>query len=223
MIYIVEDDESIRELVLYALNGNDYHTRGFENGDDFFECMNKDPYLPSLVLLDIMLPGMDGLTILKRLRQKTQWQQIPVIMISAKGTDLDKVKGLDLGADDYVTKPFSIMELMSRVNAILRRTKGTGAKVLNYNEIEIDDERHQVTANGRNIHLTLKEYDLLYCLIQNQDLAMTREKLVELVWGFEFEGESRTVDMHIKTLRQKLGDSGKYIKTIRGVGYKVGE
>lgn len=222
IIYIVEDDTDIRELESYALKNSSYDVVQFDSGKGFFEvCLEKQP---SLILLDIMLPDEDGLSILKKLRNNDKTRDIPVIMVTAKSTELDTVKGLDMGADDYITKPFGVMELVSRVKALLRRTEKqpqTGG--IGYQNISIDDEKHIVTVDGEKRELTFKEYELLKFLILNKGIVLTREKIMNKVWGFEYEGESRTVDMHIKTLRQKLGECGSAIKTIRNVGYKLGE
>nr|WP_091729986.1 response regulator transcription factor [Proteiniborus ethanoligenes] len=222
MIYIVEDDENIRELESYALQSSGYLVKSFENSVDFYAACKEQ--LPNLVLLDIMLPNEDGLSILKNLRGQKKTKHIPIIMVTAKTTELDKVKGLDAGADDYISKPFGVMELISRVKALLRRTnQEDNKKILSYGNIMLDDERHIVTINGEDCQLTYKEFELLKYLLYNQGIVLSRERIMEQVWGFEFEGESRTVDMHIKTLRQKLGESGKVIKTIRNVGYKIGD
>lgn len=222
MIYIVEDDKNIRELESYALQSSGYHVKSFENSYDFYNACEEQ--LPSLVLLDIMLPDEDGLNILKNLRNQEKTKNIPIIMVTAKTTEIDKVKGLDAGADDYISKPFGVMELISRVKAVLRRTsQSDNTKVLSYGDIVLDDERHRVTVKGKDCELTFKEFGLLKYLLYNQGIVLSRERIMEQVWGFDFEGESRTVDMHIKTLRQKLGASGKAIKTVRNVGYKIGD
>lgn len=222
MIYIVEDDNDIREMESYAIKNSGFDVQSFSNGDDFFEALIR--LTPDLVMLDIMLPGEDGLEILRRIRQNEGTRDIPVIMVTAKTSELDKVKGLDMGADDYITKPFGVMELVSRVKALLRRCESANeAKTLTYKEITIDDHKHKVTVGGEACVLTYKEYELLKYLVANRDIALTREKLLGKVWGYDFEGESRTVDMHIKTLRQKLGKAGNYIVTVRHVGYKIGE
>ena len=210
IIYVVEDDTDIRELESYALKNSGYDIVQFDSGKGVFEsCLEKQP---SMLLLDIMLPDDDGLSILKKLRADDKTKNIPVILVTAKSTELDTVKGLDMGADDYIAKPFGVMELVSRVKALLRRTeKQQQSGGISYQNINIDDEKHIVTVDGEHRELTFKEYELLKFLIMNK------------VWGFEYEGESRTVDMHIKTLRQKLGESGSVIKTIRNVGYKLGE
>ena len=221
-VYLVEDDESIRELVLYALASSGYEARGFERADAFWEAC--DALAPSLVLLDIMLPGDDGLAILRRMKESVRTADIPVIMLTARATEYDKVKGLDAGADDYVTKPFGVMELLSRVRAVLRRAgPGEEPAPLLYGEVSLDPGRRAVTAAGEPVALTYKEFELLAVLLKNQGLVLTREKIMERVWGFDYEGESRTVDMHIKSLRHKLGACGEIIRTVRGVGYKIGE
>ncbi len=219
MIYIVEDDVNIRQMESYALQNSGYETAEFETGAAFFEACRRER--PDLVLLDIMLPGDDGLQILKLLRQDTRLQAIPVIMVTAKTTEWDKVKGLDNGADDYITKPFGIMELLSRVKAVLRRYQRIDNTILRFGSIMLDDDQHLVTVDGEPCELTFKEYELLKCLLANQRIVMTREKLMDKVWGMDYEGETRTVDMHIKTLRKKLGAGGELIKTVRNVGYKI--
>ena len=221
-IYIVEDDADIREIVLYALRSAGFEGDGFESGKEFFSRLDKD--LPSLVLLDVMLPGDDGLSILKQLRRVARTKSLPVIMLTAKGSEYDKVKGLDMGADDYIAKPFGVMELISRVNAVLRRSgvPVKKAEPLEYGNVVLDNLRHKVMSGGKPVDLTHKEFSLLHYFMLNDGLVLGREKLMEAVWGFDFEGESRTLDMHIHTLRQKLGESGKLIKTIRNVGYRFG-
>ena len=214
-IYIVEDDVNIREIERYALKNSGYEVEEFECGADFFKRLEKA--IPSLVLLDIMLPNEDGLDILSRIRANKATAGIPVIMVTAKASELDKVKGLDLGADDYLTKPFGVMELISRVKALLRQTRG----VQEHGEIVLDSARHAVSVAGAHCELTYKEFELLKYLMINQGIVLSRDKIMDQVWGFEYEGESRTVDMHIKTLRQKLGDAGSCIKTVRNVGYMV--
>ena len=222
-IYIVEDDWDIREIVLYALRSAGFEGAGFENGKEFFAAIEKNR--PSLVLLDVMLPGDDGLSILKQLRTTPDTKTLPVIMLTAKGSEYDKVKGLDLGADDYVTKPFGVMELISRVNAVLRRSLAPSETddQMVYGDLVFDNSRHTVISDGSPVALTHKEYSLLHYLMLNAGLVLGREKIMEAVWGYDFEGESRTLDMHIHSLRQKLGASGSHIKTIRNVGYKFGE
>lgn len=222
MIYIVEDDLDIREMESYAIKNSGFEVQAFSEGKAFFEAVAKQ--LPKLIMLDIMLPGDDGLTILKKLRSESTTMNIPVIMVTAKTSEIDKVKGLDMGADDYITKPFGVMELVSRVKALLRRCENEQEdKTFTYKEIAIDDRKHRVTVGGNPCILTYKEYELLKYLVANKDIALSREKLLDKVWSYDFEGESRTVDMHIKTLRQKLGEAGNYIVTVRHVGYKIGE
>ena len=218
-VFVVEDDENIRDIVIYALGTTGYEAVGFETGDEFFTALK--PELPSLVLLDIMLPGDDGLFVLKRIRSEARTKKLPVIMLTAKNSEYDKVKGLDMGADDYISKPFGVMELISRVNALLRRTASEHGDKMEFYGISMDNARREVFADGSQIKLTFKEYELLYSLMLNAGLVLSREKIIETVWGYDFEGESRTVDMHIKTLRQKLGPPGKMIKTVRNVGYKL--
>lgn len=219
-IYIVEDDVNIREIERYALKNSGFEVEEFECGADFFRRMEK--VHPSLVLLDIMLPNEDGLDILTRIRANKAMANIPIIMVTAKTSELDKVKGLDLGADDYMTKPFGVMELISRVKALLRRTQGTKEETrLCHGEIVLDNDKHAVTVCGDPCELTFKEFELLKYLMINEGIVLSRDKIMDQVWGFEYEGESRTVDMHIKTLRQKLGPSGSCIKTVRNVGYMI--
>ena len=222
-IFIVEDDEDIREIVLYALRSAGFDGIGFESSEKFFAEIEK--LLPSLVLLDIMLPGDDGLSILKRLRGNPQTATLPIIMLTAKGSEYDKVKGLDLGADDYVAKPFGVMELISRINALLRRAvkPQEANEILEYQNIVFDNTRHEVTVDGVPVALTHKEYQLLHYLMLNKGLVMGRDRIMEAVWGYDFEGESRTLDMHIHTLRTKTGTAGGYIKTVRNVGFKFGD
>ncbi len=217
LVYIVEDDENIREIESYSLTKNGFEVREFSDGENLLnECLDSRP---NLIILDIMLPGKDGLSLLKDLRENKDLSTIPIMLISAKSSEIDKVKGLDMGADDYLTKPFGTMELVSRVNALLRRFKNDEKSDCSYREIFIDDAKRSVTAFGKSIDLTFKEYELLKYFIANSQKALSRDKLLEAVWGYDFAGESRTVDMHIKTLRQKLGDAGAYIKTVRNVGY----
>jgi len=218
-IYIVEDDESIRDIVIYALCSAGFDAAGFENSHEFFTAIETE--LPSLVLLDIMLPEDDGLTILKRLRNTAKTEKLPTIMLTAKNSEYDKVKGLDMGADDYISKPFGVMELISRINAVLRRSILENGVRIEVSGLTLDNARREVRACDEPVHLTFKEYELLYYLMLNAGLALSREKIMQAVWGYDFEGESRTVDMHIKTLRQKLGLSGNMIKTVRNVGYKL--
>lgn len=220
-IAIIEDDENIRDLVIYALQSGGFEATGFEMGSAFF----ADACQPDLLLLDIMLPEEDGLSLLTKLRSSLQYKTLPVIMLTAKGSEFDKVKGLDLGADDYIAKPFGVMELISRINAVLRRSLPSedAGKKITYQNIALDNDRHLVWVNEQKVTLTYKEYELLHYLLINTDIVLSREKIMQTIWGYDFEGESRTVDMHIKTLRRKLGVGGEHIKTIRNVGYKIGE
>ena len=225
-IFIVEDDESIRELVIYALEANKFQVTGFESGRYFFDALQETEIMPSLVLLDIMLPEMDGFGILNKLRETDRYSAVPVIMLTAKGSEMDKVKALNGGADDYVTKPFGVMELVSRINAVLRRNSAVKprAGIPAYKNISIDKDRRSVFVDGNKITLTYKEYELLNYFILNAELVISRDTIIETIWGYDFDGESRTVDMHVKTLRQKLGEAaGGHIKTVRNVGYKIGE
>lgn len=221
LVYIVEDDNNISEIESFALKNSGYITEVFETGKIFFKHLQNKK--PDIVLLDIMLPGMDGLEILKKMKNTPDYKKIPVIMVTAKTTEIDKVKGLDLGADDYISKPFGIMELISRVKALLRRTLNLEEeKVLSYESVVMDVEKRAVYVNNDAVELTYKEFELLKLLLQNSGIVLRREVIMDRVWGTEFEGESRTLDMHIKTLRQKLGDGGAIIKTIRNVGYEIG-
>jgi len=225
-IWIVEDDEDIREIALYALRSANFEAMGFECGDSFFAMLeNKETTPPpNLVILDIMLLGDDGLAILKRIRQNPQYQTLPIMMLTAKSSEHDKVKGLDLGADDYLTKPFGVMELISRIKALLRRSNHAPAnqEFFDFQNIQMNHSHRTVTVDGAVISLTFKEYELLHYLLINTGIVLNRDKILETVWGYDYEGESRTLDMHIKRLRQKLGDAGEHIKTIRNVGYKLG-
>ena len=221
MIYIVEDDTNIRELEIYSLQSGGFDAIGFSNAVDFFTACKKS--VPSCVILDIMLPNEDGLSILKHLRSDDRTKDIPIMMVTAKTTELDMVKGLNLGADDYICKPFGIMQLIARVKALLRRTAPNESKLYKYDDILLDDDKHIVTAGGTECELTYKEYELLKYLLINKGIVLSRDKIMENVWNFNYEGDSRTVDMHIKTLRRKIGECGNYIKTIRNVGYKIGD
>lgn len=221
LVYIVEDDNNISEIESFALKNSGYITEVFETGKIFFKHLQNKK--PDIVLLDIMLLDMDGLEILKKMKNTPDYKKIPVIMVTAKTTEIDKVKGLDLGADDYISKPFGIMELISRVKALLRRTLNLEEeKVLSYESVVMDVEKRAVYVNNDAVELTYKEFELLKLLLQNSGIVLRREVIMDRVWGTEFEGESRTLDMHIKTLRQKLGDGGAIIKTIRNVGYEIG-
>ena len=224
MIYCVEDDDNIRELVVYTLDSTGLPAKGFPSGREFKTALKNE--LPELILLDIMLPGEDGMQLLSEVRKDTKTKNIPVIMLTAKGAEYDKVSALDLGADDYVTKPFGMMELVSRIRAVLRRTgrgKNTDEPVIKSGSIKIDVLRHTVTSNGKEIVLTLKEFELLKMLILNSGVVLTREQLLEDIWGYNFDGETRTVDVHVRSLRQKLGKEGDRIETVRGVGYRIRE
>ena len=219
-IYIVEDDVNIREIERYALKNSGYEVEEFDCGADMFRRIEQK--VPALLLLDIMLPNEDGLDILTRLRSDKNTEKLPVIMVTAKTSELDKVKGLDLGADDYISKPFGVMELISREKALLRRTSSVQEdKKIAYKDIEIDNDKHAVYTNGEICELTFKEYELLKYMMINKGIVLSRDKIMNQVWGFDYQGESRTVDMHIKTLRQKLGDAGSCIKTVRNVGYMI--
>ncbi len=221
MIYCVEDDGNIRDLLIYALQTGGFEAKGFPDADSFYQGLKEKN--PSLILLDIMLPGEDGLSILRKLKNSKSTQDIPVVMLTAKGSEYDKVLGLDGGADDYVTKPFGVMELLSRVKAVLRRVSPTaGDHEISIGKLSLDRKRHNVIADGQEIILTYKEFELLGYLMENQGIVLTRDKLLEKIWGYEHGVESRTVDVHIRSLRQKLGDCGELIETVRGVGYRIG-
>ena len=222
MIYCVEDDRSIRELMIYTLRVSGFDAEGFENADELFEAMKSRQ--PRLITLDIMLPGMDGIEILKALRGSAATASIPVIMASAKGTEYDRVLGLDLGADDYLAKPFSMLEMVSRIRAVLRRAGAAQtAPRLRLGGLEMDPDAHTVLADGDRVELTLKEFELLRLFLKHPGRVYTRDQLLEKVWGGEYFGETRTVDVHIGTLRTKLGRHGGYIRTVRGVGYRMEE
>lgn len=219
LIYIVEDDESIREIETIALKNSNYIVSAFENAKEFYKKL--DELVPDLILLDVMLPDESGYDIVRKLRKRPATQDIPIIMVTAKTTEMDMIKGLDGGADDYIKKPFSIMELITRVKALLRRTAKEEPKLLKLDDLVIDHERHVVTVNNEPVDLTYKEYELLRLLMGSQGIVMTRKIIMRSVWDTDFEGETRTVDMHIKTLRHKLGDYGSRIKTVRNVGYVI--
>lgn len=219
LIYIVEDDESIREIETIALKNSNYIVSAFENAKEFYKKL--DELVPDLILLDVMLPDESGYDIVRKLRKRPATQDIPIIMVTAETTEMDMIKGLDGGADDYIKKPFSIMELITRVKALLRRTAKEEPKLLKLDDLVIDHERHVVTVNNEPVDLTYKEYELLRLLMGSQGIVMTREVIMRSVWDTDFEGETRTVDMHIKTLRHKLGDYGSRIKTVRNVGYVI--
>ena len=221
MIFCVEDDSNIRELVVYTLETTGMHARGFEDGKKFIEALAFET--PELILLDIMLPGDDGITLLQKLKKSARTKDIPVIMLTAKSSEYDKVVGLDSGADDYITKPFGMMELVSRIKAVLRRVNKTEAKTrYELENLKINIEKHEVKVDGREVALTLKEFALLELLMRNQGIVLTRDRLLEEVWGYDFTGETRTIDVHVRTLRQKLGTAGGLIETVRGVGYRIG-
>lgn len=220
MIFCVEDDSGVRDLMIYTLNSAGLEAKGFSDGTDFFGALKEE--MPELVMLDIMLPGEDGITILNRLRSAAATAELPVIMATAKGTEYDKVMGLDLGADDYLVKPFGMMEMVSRVKAVLRRSRPKeGTQILRVGCLELNIGEHRVSTGGERIELTLKEYELLRILMDNLGRAFTRDQLLQSVWGTAYIGETRTVDVHIGTLRAKLGVCGAYIETVRGVGYRM--
>ena len=222
MIYFVEDDNSIRKLVLYSLTSAGLEAEGFAHPGEFWTAMDRQ--LPQVVLLDIMLPEEDGISILKKLRSDSRTRRIQVILLTAKGSEYDKVVGLDAGADDYVSKPFGMMELMARVRSALRRAGQDAAAPPTYTlgPLMVDPGRHLVQVNGENVALTLKEFQVLCLLLEHRDTVFTRDQLLNAIWGYDFDGASRTVDVHIRTLRQKLGEAGGCIQTIRGIGYKIG-
>ncbi len=219
LIYIVEDDTSIREIEEIALKNSNYTVQSFDRASTFYKRLEE--VVPDLVLLDIMLPDEDGYEIIKKMREDFKTKNIPVIMVTAKSTEMDMVKGLDEGADDYIRKPFSVLELLSRVRSIMRRSARTETKQLRVGGIVLDHDRRCVRVDDKNIVLTLKEYELLRYLMQNENIVLSRDSIMHAVWGIDFEGESRSVDMHIKTIRQKLGDMGSCIKTVRGIGYSI--
>ena len=222
LIYVLEDDESVRELETYALQGNGYEVCGFGEPKSFYHALAKRR--PDLIIVDIMIPVEDGLSVTKKLKADAKFADIPVIMVTAKDSELDAVRGLDSGADDYITKPFSVMIFLSRVKAVLRRTSEKDERRLyQYESIKLDDKKHKVYSFEKEVELTFKEFEILKYLILNKGIAVTREQLLNTVWGYDSESESRTVDSHILTLRKKLGESGALIETIRNVGYKLGE
>ena len=222
MIYCVEDERNIRELLVYTLSGSGYEAKGVANGKELKKALKEE--IPDLILLDIMLPGEDGYAVLEYLKGRPDTQDIPVIMVTAKEAEYDKVRGLEGGADDFITKPFGMMEFLARVKAVLRRTKKQEQpKEYHYKGLTVDMKSRKVRENGRCVDLTLKEFELLRYLLENQGTVLSREKILEKIWGYEIYGETRTVDVHIRTLRQKLGDSGSLIETVRGVGYRIGE
>lgn len=219
MIYLVEDDESIRELVIYTLKSQGFEAKGFERPSLFWKELEKEHL--SLLLLDVMLPEEDGISILKKLRVRPDTRKLPIIMLTARGSEYDTVIGLDSGADDYIPKPFRMMELISRIRALLRRSEDHGAEEYQAGNLYVCPARHVVTVDNKKINLTLKEYEVLCLLLKNSGTVLSRTQLLNQVWGYEFDGESRTVDVHIRTLRQKLGTAGDLVETVRGVGYKI--
>ena len=220
LIFCVEDDDGIRKMMIYTLRASGFDAEGYPDGEAFFEAVRKN--VPSLVMLDIMLPGEDGVTILSRLRSGSATARLPVIMASARGTEFDKVMSLDIGADDYLVKPFGMMEMVSRVKAVLRRSAPkTEGELLRAGALTLDPVAHAVTADGETVTLTLKEYELLRLFMENPGQVFSRDRLLSAVWGMDFVGESRTVDVHIATLRDKLGACGELVETVRGVGYRM--
>ncbi len=220
MIYCVEDDTGIRELMIYTLKASGFEAQGFAEASEFWQALSEK--LPELILLDIMLPGEDGITVLEKLRRRADTAKVPVIMASAKGTEFDRVKGLDCGADDYLSKPFGMMEMVSRVRAVLRRSAPQKSdSVLRLCGIELNIAEHRVISDSKEVQLTLKEFELLRLFMENPGFVFSRELLLSRIWGEEFVGESRTVDVHVGTLRQKLGAPGEAIETVRGVGYRM--
>lgn len=221
MIYFLEDDNNIRNFVIYALENTGFKAAGFDHPEKFWEAMEDK--LPELIILDIMLPGEDGLSIVKKLRDNSATSDLPVIMLTARTTEYDKVVGLDSGADDYLTKPFGTMELISRIKALLRRTSRNETQTeYRKDELYLCPSKHIIRVDNKDITLTLKEFEMLCFLFRNEGIVMTRDDILSKVWGYEFDGESRTVDVHIRTLRSKLGSAGRFIKTVRGIGYKIG-
>ena len=222
MIYCVEDERNIRELLVYTLGTTGFEAKGIRNGKELRKALKEE--IPQLILLDIMLPGEDGYSILEKLKSNQETRDIPVIMVTAKEAEYDKVRALDSGADDYITKPFGMMECIARDKAVLRRAaKQAGKKEYTYKGLTIHVDRHQVFDRERAVELTLKEFELLRYLMENQGIVLSRDQILEKIWGYEYAGETRTVDVHIRTLRQKLGDSGFLIETVRGVGYRIGD
>ncbi|MDO4296181.1 MAG: response regulator transcription factor [bacterium] len=222
VLYVVEDDDNIRDLLSVILQGFGYTVRAFENAEDALKSIERD--LPSLAVVDLMLPGMDGLTAIRKIRSMKAVANMPILILTAKDREIDKVMGLDEGADDYMTKPFGMLELAARVRTLLRRSSPAKAEdgILSFEEIQVDKNTHEVSENHRKVELTLKEFELLTYLMENQKRVVGRNEILNQVWGYEFDGGTRTLDMHIRTLRQKLGEkSGAYIKTIRGVGYRL--
>lgn len=222
LIYILEDDNSVRELEAYALQGSGFEVKGFEEPKSFYNAL--DTQKPDLIIIDVMLPGEDGVSITKKLRANSEFKRISIVMVTAKDSEIDAIKGLDGGADDYITKPFSVMIFISRVKAVLRRAyESDERRDYTYKTITVDDKKHKVYSNGNEVELTFKEYEILKYLLRNKGIAVTREQLLNKIWGYDSESETRTVDSHILTLRKKLGESGSLIETIRHVGYKLGD
>ena len=220
MIWCVEDDASIRDIEVYALTSTGFEARGFEDGDCFWNALQEQ--IPELVVLDVMLPGKDGITLLKMMKESDAFREIPVIMATAKGSEYDKIQSLDMGADDYLVKPFGIMEMVSRVKAVLRRCKRSQeSSLLQMGGLILDTDKHTITADGQRLALTYKEYELLNLFLSKPGVAFTREQLLSAVWNTDYFGETRTVDMHIRTLRQKMGAYGSWIETVRNVGYRL--
>lgn len=219
MIFYVEDDNSIREIVLYTLHSMGFEARGFEDGQSFLKALEN--HKPSLIMLDVMLPDYDGVELLKIIKRQAKTSDLPVIMATARGAEIDKIQALDLGADDYLAKPFSMMEMVARVKAVLRRYKKEEPKSLTAGPLSLDENSHVVKEYNRVVELTYKEYELLALLLKHQGRVYSREQILDLIWGHDYDGENRTVDVHIRTLRSKLGESANLIKTVRGVGYKL--
>ena len=221
MIYILEDDAGIQKLIMYTLTKEGMDSAGFDKPSELYNALSQE--IPDLILLDIMLPEEDGVSILRKLKSDVRYRDIPVIMITAKGSEYDKVLGLDAGADDYIGKPFGMMELIARIKAVLRRNNKTVSDVLRFGGLEVATKQRVVKVGGQEVALTKKEFDLLVLLLSRPSICFTREEIIEEVWGYEFEDSSRTVDVHIRSLRSKLHEAGSYIETVRGVGYKIGE
>ena len=219
MIFYVEDDNSIREIVLYTLHSMGFEAQGFADGHSFLQALETQR--PSLIMLDVMLPDIDGVELLKTIKRQARTSDLPVIMATARDAEIEKIQALDLGADDYLSKPFSMMEMVARVKAVLRRYKQEEPKQLSAGDLSIDETSHVVKAKGQVVELTYKEYELLLLLLKHQGRVYSREQILDLIWGHDYDGENRTVDVHIRTLRAKLGDSANLIKTVRGVGYKL--
>ncbi len=219
-IFLVEDDSSIRELVIYTLNNSDFNAQGFESSKDFWVALKNQK--PNMILLDIMLPIEDGMRILAKLKESPDYKEIPVIMLTAKNTEYDRVVGLDKGADDYIAKPFGMMELISRIKAVLRRSGSSKKETeLRVGTLVLNTEKHTVTENGNLVNLTYKEFELLKLLLENSGIVLTRDRILESIWGYDFDGETRTIDVHVRTLRSKIGSCGDCIETVRGIGYKI--